>query len=196
MNFVMGGDKVVNLLKVTPNRYHVRLFISSNPSIFMFTKTSKMRYPYLPAALLLALSGCLPSGNSNHHDPIESTNITHARTEIDWAGTYQGMLPCAPGCDGLATMLVLYPDGKYSLRTRKLGQDIKDKIKNGNFVWISNGNEIKLDTSTESGVINVLRVGRRGVLLINKHGMAFTDAEDKPLLLNKTGKVPEPQPTI
>lgn len=93
-------------------------------------------------------------------------------------------------------MLVLYPDGKYSLRTRKLGQEIKDKIKNGNFIWISNGNEIKLDTSTESGVINVLRVGRRGLLLIDKHGMAFTDAENKPLLLSKTGKVPEPQPTI
>jgi copper homeostasis protein (lipoprotein) len=55
-------------------------------------------------------------------------------TSIDWAGIYQGILPCAD-CEGIKTQIVLNKDLSYVLETQYLGKDEKIFQAKGTFKW-------------------------------------------------------------
>jgi copper homeostasis protein (lipoprotein) len=53
-------------------------------------------------------------------------------TSIDWAGNYQGILPCAD-CEGIKTQILLNKDLSYVLETQYLGKDEKNFSGERNF---------------------------------------------------------------
>lgn len=109
--------------------------------------TSTLRYmlPCMLAGALLA--GCAQDGQPAK-DPVKArptlASEHNARNSLDWAGTYEGTLPCAD-CPGIRTRLELTPQGQYELQTRYLDRQQAPTVQRGNFVWQPDGSTIRLD---------------------------------------------------
>jgi len=101
-----------------------------------------MRTLYL-LALALALTACAPrqavDGAPTGADPAHSS-----RNSLDWAGTYEGVLPCAD-CPGIKTRLTLNRDESYELSSLYLDRDSAARVVRGRFSWHASGNAIMLE---------------------------------------------------
>jgi heat shock protein HslJ len=99
-------------------------------------------YPIL-LALAFMMAACMPrhgpEGAQAGPDPAHSS-----RSSLDWAGTYEGVLPCAD-CPGVRTRLTLYRDERYELTMLDLGRDGAARVVRGRFSWYPGGNAITLD---------------------------------------------------
>ena len=93
--------------------------------------------------LSLALTACMPrqatEGAPSGADPAHSS-----RNSLDWAGSYEGVLPCAD-CPGVQTRLTLKRDESYELRTLYLDRDSATRVVRGRFSWQPSGNAINLE---------------------------------------------------
>ncbi|HWS73983.1 MAG TPA: copper resistance protein NlpE N-terminal domain-containing protein, partial [Quisquiliibacterium sp.] len=67
-----------------------------------------------------------------------------SRNSIDWAGVYEGVLPCAD-CPGIQTRLTLHRDETYELSTLHAGRDSAARVVRGRFSWHPSGNAITLE---------------------------------------------------
>ncbi|MBP6319519.1 MAG: copper resistance protein NlpE N-terminal domain-containing protein [Rubrivivax sp.] len=112
-------------------------------------------------ALALALTACMPrqaaEGASVAADPAHSS-----RNSLDWAGTYEGVLPCAD-CPGIRTRLTLNRDESYELSTLTLDRDTAPRVVRGRFSWQPSGNAITLE-SQHGGQQFVVGEGRVALL--------------------------------
>lgn len=94
-------------------------------------------------ALALALTACAPRpasvGAATGADPAHSS-----RNSLDWAGTYEGVLPCAD-CPGIETRLTLNRDESYELGSLYRGRDSAPRVVRGRFSWQPGGNAIRLE---------------------------------------------------
>lgn len=100
---------------------------------------------YLLAAAVLA--GCAAPHDPPQPPAKEGPALTdghNARNSLDWAGAYEGTLPCAD-CPGIQTRLVLTPHGGYELQTRYLDRQPQPNIVRGTFSWQPDGSTIRLD---------------------------------------------------
>jgi heat shock protein HslJ len=68
-----------------------------------------------------------------------------SRNSLDWAGVYEGVLPCAD-CPGIKTRLTLNRNGSYELSTLYLDRQDVPQIVRGQFSWNSGGHAIALDS--------------------------------------------------
>lgn len=123
------------------------------------------------AAILLA-AGCDNTAKQtvNNAPPQSVTaqaDTTHnARTSLDWAGTYQGMLPCAD-CEAINTTVTLNADGSYQLERVYVGKSVR--------------------VFTEQGIFNWSDIGST-VLLEAEQPVQFFVAENQLFMLDKQGK--------
>ncbi len=90
----------------------------------------------------------------------------NSRNALDWAGTYEGVLPCAD-CPGIRTRLVLHDDGRFELQTQYLERDVKPRAASGRFTWNVAGSGITLDAA---GAGQQFAVGERRLLQMNRDG--------------------------
>ena len=119
-------------------------------------------------ALLLAaaLGGCMPRAEPRR---AAATGRRHnSRNALDWAGTYEGVLPCAD-CPGIKTRLVLQHDGRFELSTQYLDRQVAPQTASGRFSWNSAGSSITLDAA---GWGQQFRVGEGRLLQLNRDGSA------------------------
>lgn len=102
-----------------------------------------MRIPLLLLSFLLALSACMPrkEGDPNTAPPDAAHN---SRNALDWAGAYEGALPC-PGCAGTRTRLLLRRDETFEMTTTPIND--LPKVAKGRFTWNAAGNAITLDAA-------------------------------------------------
>ena len=94
----------------------------------------------LPILLLAAaLGGCAspPQGAT----PRSPDPAHDSRNALDWAGVYEGVLPCAD-CPGIETRLTLQRDGRYELSTRYIDRPPAPQTVRGQFQWNAAGNTI------------------------------------------------------
>lgn len=68
----------------------------------------------------------------------------NSRIALDWAGTYQALLPCAD-CEAILTTLVLTQDGNFELKRLFVGEDGLLFDDRGSFSWSEDGARIRLD---------------------------------------------------
>lgn len=115
----------------------------------------------IAAALLVlaVLGGCMPRSK-------EPPDMHTSRNALDWAGRYEGVLPCAD-CPGIKTQLVLHPDGRFELQRQYIDRSVAAQTTSGRFLWNNAGNTIILD-ATGSG--QQFRVGEGRLLLIDRDG--------------------------
>jgi len=120
----------------------------------------------LPTLLVLGLAACTtttPSAPAASPDPAHTS-----RNAVDWAGTYEGVTPCAD-CPGIKLRLTLRADGRYELATQYLERQPAPQTVRGNFSWNAAGNTITLDTA---GGGQQFRVGEGRLLQLNRDGTA------------------------
>lgn len=119
--------------------------------------------------------------------PTQSPDIHNSRISLDWAGTYQGVLPCAD-CPGTMTRLTLNQDGTYQLVTEARGASTEKSV-SGVFTWQPSGNAITLD---KSGGRQQFAVGEGRLTLIRpQRGASQTPAAN--LVLTLTSPAPHTQ---
>jgi uncharacterized lipoprotein NlpE involved in copper resistance len=111
--------------------------------------------------LVIALGGCMPRS-------AEPPDMHTSRNALDWAGSYEGVLPCAD-CPGIKTRLVLHADGRFSLERQYLERQVAAQMANGRFLWNTAGDTIVLDAA---GSGQQFRVGEGRLLQLDRDGTA------------------------
>jgi len=100
------------------------------------------------AALLLAmaatLGACMPRQGVDQQATNRSIDLHTSRNSLDWAGTYEGVLPCAD-CPGIRTTLTLRSDDSFELSSVYLERQVPPRTERGQFTWAAGGNAITLD---------------------------------------------------
>jgi len=111
-----------------------------------------MRY-FVLALSAVALAGCQPERTtepavapSSQPAPAPVIDMHTSRNALDWAGTYEGLLPCAD-CAGTHTRLTLQQDGSFEIVSRRLARDAAPAAERGRFDWEPGGNIIALATT-------------------------------------------------
>jgi len=133
----------------------------------------------LALALALALTACSPRKDGDGTSPGAKPDAAHSsRNSLDWAGVYEGVLPCAD-CPGIQTRLTLSRDETYELSTLYLDRDKVPRIVRGRFSWQPSGNAITLDA--EGGAKQFL-VGEGRVAMVEAGAAPTWPQSDRQVL--------------
>ena len=105
--------------------------------------------PFVVGGLVMALiAGCAGTKDggapSASQDRKSAPDMHTSQNALDWAGAYEGVLPCAD-CPGIRTRLTLKPDGRYELSTQYLDRQPAPSLETGRFFWNAGGNAITLE---------------------------------------------------
>ena len=118
----------------------------------------------LVLACWMGLAGCMPrSDGTAVPDPAHNS-----RNAVDWAGTYEGVTPCAD-CPGIRMRLSLEPDGRFALSTQYLDRQPAAQTVRGPFTWNDAGDTVTLEGE---GGGRQFRVGEGRLLLLDRDGGA------------------------
>lgn len=120
----------------------------------------------LSTLLVVGIAGCAtppPPAAPASPDPAHNS-----RNAVDWAGTYEGVTPCAD-CPGIKLRLTLRADGRYELATQYLDRQPTPTTVRGSFTWNAAGSAITLDSA---GGGQQFRVGEGRLLQMNRDGTA------------------------
>lgn len=111
------------------------------------TMNFSLRTLLLAGAASCLLMACtnVPTSQTTATGTAAATATTdNARTALDWAGTYRGILPCAD-CEGIETTVVLTANGQYRSQMRYLGASAAPFNEHGRFIWNAAGNTVTLE---------------------------------------------------
>jgi uncharacterized lipoprotein NlpE involved in copper resistance len=126
------------------------------------------RTPRWIATVLVAcvpgLVGCVSRGDGTA--PAVPDPAHNSRNALDWAGTYEGVTPCAD-CPGIRMRLTLQRDGRFELGTQYLDRQAAPTAVRGSFSWNAAGNTITLEGA---GGGQQFRVGEGRLLQIDRDG--------------------------
>jgi heat shock protein HslJ/uncharacterized lipoprotein NlpE involved in copper resistance len=124
---------------------------------------------WLAGAMLALLAACGPQEpvQDPESDAADARPDHHtSQHSLDWAGTYEGLLPCA-GCIGVLTTLRLESDGTYALSTRRLVRGEASATFQGRFTWSEDGGSIRLASDAAPAAF---QVGEGRLLALNPDG--------------------------
>ena len=148
-----------------------------------------MKTQNLILILFMAFFGFISCKSTKKTQTSEfKTTADNSMTSIDWAGIYQGVLPCAD-CEGIKTQIVLQNDLSYVLETSYIGKNEKVFKTQGTFKWDENGSKITLDNENKQ----IYQVGENRIFHLDKDGNRITgDLADKYIMekenIELTGK--------
>lgn len=75
-------------------------------------------------------------------DGVNFSEEAHtSKNSLDWAGTYETVLPCAD-CEGIKSKLTLESDDSFLFEEEYLGKDTTIFVTKGTYEWEDNGNYI------------------------------------------------------
>jgi len=129
-----------------------------------------MRIVFVALAFASLLSGCVPQKGggmpAGGQTAVKPPDMHTSRNSLDWAGTYEGVLPCAD-CPGIKTRLTLNQDGTYELSTQYLDRQPAPQVVRGQFTWNAGGSAVALDPN---GNAQQFSVGEGRLLQLNRDG--------------------------
>ncbi|MGC9550886.1 copper resistance protein NlpE [Vibrio metoecus] len=98
----------------------------------------------------------------------DSVDAAHnAQNSLDWAGIYQGTLPCAD-CGGIETELTINSDGTYKLTEQYLDKEGEPFVSEGTFTWDETGSIVTLQSGDQTG--RQYLVGENTLTHLDMHG--------------------------
>lgn len=103
-----------------------------------------------------------------------------SQTALDWAGHYEGTLPCAD-CVGIETVLELRDDGSYALHETYIDRG-GPFVHEGHFVWAADGGSITLDAAGDG---RRYKVGEGRIWHLDKAGQMIEGALAPSYILTK-----------
>ncbi|WP_257670703.1 copper resistance protein NlpE N-terminal domain-containing protein [Parapedobacter tibetensis] len=104
---------------------------------------------------IVGLGACQSKRSTTGGQSVPSGD--NSQTSIDWAGTYQGVLPCAD-CPGIKTAISLKDDGTYKLSTRYLEKGDSVYWESGTFSWNDAGSQITLSEDNRKFLVGENRL--------------------------------------
>ena len=113
------------------------------------------------------------------HSEFEIT-ADNSRTSLDWAGTYEGELPCAD-CEGIKTFITIKNDNTYVLKEVYLGKDATSFNSEGTFTWNDNGQHIILSDTARHPYF----VGENTLTALDEDGKKITGDLEALYVLHK-----------
>lgn len=137
-------------------------------------------------------------GNNKNENPddaateIEQDNTViddhNSKTSLDWAGIYEGTLPCAD-CEAIETMLILNESNTFSLHETyiKGGEETSHQEK-GTFTWDSKGSVITLEI-TGSPDTYQYKVGENRLFALDQDGEEVDGALADNYILTKSAEL-------
>lgn len=160
-------------------------------------KKTKFLSPILAALLL---SACNQAGNQQNNESTQQTgtesmdmqsmmndssmdagtadssmqeslaDMHTSENALDWAGTYEGTLPCAD-CPGIKLTLTVNANKTYALQQEYLERDVKN-AEQGSFSWDEKGSIITL--KNEAGREDMYQVGENELYRLDPDGNRIT----------------------
>lgn len=130
---------------------------------------------------IAAVTGLLYScGTTSKSTQSETPDMHNSKNSLDWAGVYNGILPCAD-CEGIQTTLELKNDGSYRIQSKYLGKNEKENTfsTSGKFTWDKNGQIITLENG------NKYFVGENNLTQLDREGNKVTGSLAGHYILNK-----------
>jgi uncharacterized lipoprotein NlpE involved in copper resistance len=115
--------------------------------------------------LVASLGACAPHAD---RAATKAPDTHNSRNSLDWAGVYEGVLPCAD-CPGIKTRLVLERDGGFEITTAYIDRSPTPQTARGRFTWNNAGSGIALDAA---GAGQQFQVGEGRLLQLNRDGSA------------------------
>ena len=144
-----------------------------------------MKKLFIPAILLLAIQiqSCQSNSSSNSSSTTDSSYVdtTHtSQNSLDWAGTYDGIVPCAD-CSGIKTTITLKDDDSFTYQAEYLEKNtsVQDS---GKFMWHDNGSIVHVmgkDLNTK------YQVGENILIQLDTEGKVIEGAIAEKYYLNK-----------
>lgn len=136
--------------------------------------------------LLFACKGQVKDRNKTMEAP-PAAMPDNSRNALDWAGTYQGILPCA-NCEGIETAIILNQDLTYSIQTKYLGKSDKATQRKGTFTWNDAGSAITLNGIKDMS--NRYLVGEERLFQLDQAGQRVTGEQAGRFILQKQAEAP------
>jgi len=143
----------------------------------------------ITATSLFFLAACTQPANNKTAEstPQADSAVTQAMQDehtseysLDWAGTYEGTIPCAD-CPGIKTTVVLHSDNTFQYDTEYVERKVKTTDK-GTFSWEKNGSIVRLkgkDTNSS------FKVGENQLILLDTEENVITGALADNYILKK-----------
>jgi heat shock protein HslJ len=94
-------------------------------------------------------------------------DMHNSRNALDWAGVYQGVLPCAD-CPGIETRVSLQQDGGFERTTRYLDRGEQVFTARGRFEWDAQGRRVL--TRADDGETQWYQVGEGRLFHLDREG--------------------------
>lgn len=136
-----------------------------------------------------AKTDAAPAETLTQATPEAGVDTEHnAKVSLDWAGTYEGTLPCAD-CEGIKTKVILKDDGSYE-RTSEYLKDVKPGEENtftdkGTFTWNEAGSIVILDEAADK---TQYFVAENRLEMRDQEGEAITGALAEHYILQKAAE--------
>jgi uncharacterized lipoprotein NlpE involved in copper resistance len=127
----------------------------------MTSTLAALRSPFM--ALLFAAAALAACASRVAAPP----DMHNSRNALSWAGTYEGVLPCAD-CPGIRTRLLLQSDGRFELSTQYIDRQRAPVVRSGRLQWNDAGNTITLPLPGERA--RQFRVGEGRLLQLDAQG--------------------------
>ncbi|MGC1632333.1 MAG: copper resistance protein NlpE, partial [Gelidibacter sp.] len=111
--------------------------------------------------------------------PMETMG-DNSRTSLDWAGTYEGEVPCAD-CDGIKTVITINQDSTFTIKETYLGKEAKPYETKGTFKWDDKGQKLIFSDPNRQSYF----VGENTLTQLDSDGNKITGAMESLYILNK-----------
>lgn len=110
----------------------------------------------------------------------EVVDMHTSENSLDWAGTYEGVLPCAD-CEGIKTSITLQDDKTFEETSEYLGKKSNFKEK-GTFEWDKTGSIVTLKYKDTQ---HSYKVAEGSIILLDQEGKEISGDLAKNYILNK-----------
>ncbi len=123
-------------------------------------------------AVSLSFAACQHNKTTSSESTLADSTFHdehNAENSLDWAATYEGVLPCAD-CEGIKTTVELKDDLSYHLREEYINKDLVNE-QNGSFNWNAEGNTVTLNT--KEGAYKFF-VGEEQIKFLDQAGQEIT----------------------
>ena len=113
---------------------------------------------------------------------LEFSDMHNSQNSLDWAGTYEGLLPCAD-CPGIEMQVELNYDNSYRMQTVYQDRDVETHSE-GSFDWDQAGGNIYLQT--RDGDRYIFKVQEGSLRMLDQEGNIITGELENNYILKQT----------
>ena len=134
--------------------------------------------------LLFGLDACKSKGKKQAPVDAEVVAVENARDNLNWVGSYSGVVPCAD-CQGILTQITLNADNTYQISWKYQGKDDETFKNSGTFQWDAEGNIITFEGLDKDTFPTRYKAGEEHLLQLDMEGNVITGEHADKYMIHK-----------